>query len=386
MQKMLHVDTREWVVGNIPFLLKTLPTGHYCRRLVLHFELSGTLDDAEELEGFDFGAFAANLRIARFVNISGYDLDLLNTYVLGKFPEFRADIEAGEETFELSGDLVIPFSDYRMVEPDDSALPTTELVPYALEVLCASATPWGGTITITQGTLRLHAEVVKTASVRIPTIRELGYMDPGGQTIRLDAGAYLDMFMSMTDKSDFLAADVTNVDVMFDGEACVQNLSPAQLVSDYNYVTAVDVETPITWPGPVLPLLYHRRTDGHVTKASGGASGQVQILGDETEPHVVYWRAIEKEPEQVIEIARRQGVPQPEVAEYEVQAKGGTLETEPGSKLARKAKLLPGKFIHPAVSARRAVATVENVRQAASTVEGKTALATGGSFKAGFRP
>ena len=80
MRKFLHVDTRDWAVGTLPFLLKTLPAKHYVRRLVLHVNLTGTKEEADTLDGDDFGAFAALIRIARYVNISGYDLDLLNIY------------------------------------------------------------------------------------------------------------------------------------------------------------------------------------------------------------------------------------------------------------------------------------------------------------------
>ncbi len=358
MEKLLHIDSREWLAGGtIPVMLKNLPNGHYVRSLKLNVSLAGTKHADDTLDGDLYGKVFNLIRISKWVNISGLDLDRLVTYRHGKRHEKRTDIAATPETFAIEFNIVIPFADYRMAEPDDSAQTAELLKGFALELVCASATVYGGTsITITSGTIKVHANVVKTSSKRVPELRQIGYLDPGGQTVSLDAGAYTDCFLSNTDGSDFESGDVSNVDVQMEGESIVQNISPSQMVSHWSTEVGNDEDNGIVWPGPVLPLISTSRNANLITKApyTDGQGGVIQLLGSETEPHLVYCRSLVKDEEMIAEVGRKAGLADPHQVDYEVRSKGGPLESEPGSKKhSKKAGLIMGKFVHPNVMTRR---------------------------------
>jgi hypothetical protein len=373
MKKLLHLDTREWVAnGNLPILLKTLPERHYVRNLIIHMKLTGTRGEAEEVDSDLFGLAINLARISKYVNISGMDLFRMYTHAFGKRPEYRADIAGAGTTFTAEFDVIIPFADPRMTDPDDSAMPSELLRSFSLELVTAAANIYGGNFVITAGQIRVHAEVVATNSVRVPTVRQLGFFDPGGQTLPLDPGSYLDLFLTKVSGAAFTAAELTNLDCLMAGESAVQNLTPAQAVSYWNAIVAQDEGVPITWPGPVCTILNTSRVDNKVTKAPGieAQGGQVQILGTLTEPHAVYWRAMYKTPEDVAAIGRAQGLRDPDQVDYETRAKGGLLESEPDSPtMAKKVGLLPGKFVPPATIQRRAI-------QAATQAEAGKVLAT----------
>lgn len=367
MQKFYRLEDVSWAAGGSRQIrLNTLPPGMRVRNFDLFFDLSGTKDAGDVLDGQQFARSVALIKVGNFFNIPGYSLWQLNKQIEGRQVQAPTDANGGGATFDMEFHLRLHFRDPRQPASDDGSLPTELLQGQSIEITFASATVWSvGNFTVTAGTVRAHAELVHETN--IPQLGVVGYIDPGSLTIVLPPGVYKDIFiLDGTGAGTITRAEIESVDMDVDGDQVWNNELHEQIVGAYNHDA---VRTPqselIDNAVERLPLAWHDVFGKSNLSKQPAAEKQVKIQLTGTisanNVRVVFWRAVEKDSSMVERMAVVTGAPEG-ATEYEPATVSKTVPTalkvrKANGMLPRKGRLLertlPGKLRRPAQAMRK---------------------------------
>lgn len=358
MQKIVRLEDVTYVAnGNVRVRLNMLPAGKRVREIDLFFDLAGAKGATDALDGQSFAQIVSNIKISRFVNISGLDLQQLQHQVWGRIIQDPTDIPGTGTTFDMEFHLRIPFRDPRQPASDDGSIPTEMLMGHTIEITFAAATIHGvGTLSVNSGTVRTHCEMVEESN--IPQLNEIGYEDPGSLTVDLAPGVYKDLFIrDGAAVGTITRAEITSIDLDVDGQPVLNNCLHEQLVGQYNSQIKDSAAEIADNAAVRLPLIWHDNFGkANISKQPAiEKSGRLQITGSITAGNVrcVYWRALEKDKSAVERIAVKTGAPVSTASDY---VPATVSKTVPKSfnrsvtmgRTTKKARLLnnvlPGKF------------------------------------------
>jgi len=354
--KMLRLEDVAWAAGvQRQINLDVLPGGMRCRRLLMFFCLTGTKDSADALAAALFSQSVAMCTLHKFLRIPGWHLQCVNESEHKRVPNLGAAIPGSGTTFAMEFFLEVPFRDSRQPGNEDGSIPTELLQSHQLEIEFAAANVHGvGNLVITAGTVRTFAELVHGSSV--PQLEQIGYYDPGSQSIKLDAGVYKDILVcDGTTPGTVTRAEISHVDFDVDGDQVWANATHDQIVGRYNMKvqdTASELALNAATFMPVESLEPHGK--GPITKAPAiEKSGYLQLTGTITAPRILYRRALEKDENTLEAIAAATGAAgiEPETYEPQTATKSPVRalhKAQRQGRYGRKARLtsrvLPGKF------------------------------------------
>jgi len=314
MQKYQRLEDVSYVsnAGRI-VNLDSLPPGHRVRKINMLFELSGTKDAADALDGQEFARAVSLIRLHNFCNIPGWNLQELMKQVYGRIIFDPTDVPGSGTTFSMDFMITIPFNDPRQPGSDDGSIPTELLQSRALEIIFATDNTWAvGNLVVTAGTVRVDAELVIESDV--PQLMTIGYEDPGSQTIPLRPGVYKDLFINDGNSSGTVTrAEIANVDLEVDGVNVWNNQLHQQVIAAYNGDAVRDSAAELTDNAATrFPLIWHNVWGkSNISKQPVvEKQGKVQLTGTMTTPRIVFWKALEKDQEAIARIALATGAPQ----------------------------------------------------------------------------
>lgn len=326
--------------------LDLLPSQQRLYNLHLYFDLSGTKDAADAITADLFPRCVALLKVGQYVNIDGWALRELTRQIKGRTSNQGTDVPGSGTTFTMKFELVIPFRNPRQPGASDGAIPSELLHGKAIEITFAADNVWGvGNAKLTAGNVRCAAEMVHETNV--PQLAEIGYKDPGAQTVQLEPGVYLDLFIvDGTTPGTITQAEVSAVSLEVDGESVWNNTLHEQIVAAYNDSGVLDSANEIAVNAATrLPLIWqdlHGKAEISKQPAIENG-GRLQITGAMSSPRVVFWRALPKDQKAVEAIAAATGAPK-NATEYEPTTASKkplrAADKAVGGNLPKKARIL----------------------------------------------
>ncbi len=358
MQILQRLDSRTGSANNTVLIpLSSLPAGKRCRAIHLDVQVSYTKDAADTLAGDLMPLWLSTLRLANYVNVTGFALHRLVQRIMGRDAAVGTAIPGSGTSGTARFQLVIPFRDPRQTGSDDGSMPCELLRAESLAITFAAGNVHAsGNLTVAASgfTVNASAEVVEES--HIPQINQIGFFDPGGQTFEVPAGAYKDLFiLDGSGTSTITEAEISQVYLEADGNVHLPNMSHGQLVQHFNHGAVKDTAAELTINAArEIPMVWVDQSGkGHITKQPAfEGRARVQVSGTMTAPRVVYWRAILKDSGMVNDIAGAIGTPAG-AGHYEPQTATKTppraLEmSKQTGRVGRKARLLtqvlPGKL------------------------------------------
>jgi hypothetical protein len=356
MQRTQRLRDETYVANTARIVpLDNLPPGHRVRSLQLYCNVTGTKDVADALDGQLFAAWLSSVKIGSMVNIPGWHLQALNRSMLGKVYMDPTDIPGSGTTFSVNFALVIPFRDPRQPGADDGAVPCEMFAGKSLELSFAAGNVHGvGNLVATGGTVRVVADLV--AGSAVPQVCQIGYLDPGSQTIEIDPGIYKDLIITDgTTTGTVTQAEITSVDFSVDGQAVHNNALHEQLVAAYNAEAVRDAAAELAVNAATyLPVVWHDHSGkSNLTKQPAiEKKGILQITGSLATPRISYWRSVAKDASAIEAVAAATGAPSTAVAYEPAVASKSELRAKdtserrgaPTKKHRLAAAHLPGKF------------------------------------------
>jgi len=317
MQRLARLEDVTWAAGASRLInLDSLPAQKRVRKIHLFFDLSGTKDSADALDGQLFARAASLIKIGSYVNIPGWNLQNLMHQIHGRIIMDPTDIPGSGTTFTMRFVLVIPFRDPRQPGSDDGSIPTELLLSKALEVTFSADGVWGvGNLILTAGTLRAEAEIVDESAV--PQLNVIGYDDPGSSTFSIRPGVYKDLFINDGVADGVITeAEIESVDLEVDGISVLNNALNEQLVSAYNVDVPKDAAAELALNAATrLPLIWHDQSGkANISRQPVvEKQGRCQLTGTITAPRLVYWRSVEKDQETIASVALATNAPEDSV-------------------------------------------------------------------------
>lgn len=356
-----NLESRNWVSGgNVNFSMDGLPPQTRVRSLQITFDLVGTKNAADVLNGDQFPKLFNNLKLGNFVSIGGVELAKLMWAVNGHMPEDPlanySITNTSATTFRLYFTLDVYLRDPRQSGSDDGSLPSELLSSRGMEIVCNSGNVFGvGSLVVNSGTIRVAVERIHETNV--PMLTRIGYNDASSQTIRLESGVYKELFICKTDGTTLSNTDIVSVDVIADGKPVLQNMRFEQLITAWNRTAARNGNSSSRCElardtAAFLPLIWHDNSGkSNITKQPLVEKDLlIQINGGAlTTPRFVYWRAVPKDTATIAQIAKVIGAP-PDATTYEpaVASKTPPHAAKAGETPSRKVtamySILPGKF------------------------------------------
>ena len=312
MQKLFRLPDATWAASSIVRVdLDSLPPRHRVRKLQLLFDLSGTKDVADALDGNLFPLAVSRITIGNLVNIHGWGLWQLMKQVYGRVPWDPTDIPGSGTTFDHEFALSIPFHDPRQPSPTDGALLVEALQAQSLEIEFAAAAVHGvGNLVLTAGTVRVLADLIHGSAV--PQVNQIGYEDPGATDFELKKGIYKDYFiLDGTGSGTITRAEVTSVDLNADGDQVMSSVRHEQIVDAYNLEGMRDSSAELAHNAAErLPLIWHDQSGkSNLSKqVAVEKAAQVRLTGSITAPRGVFWRVFPKDEATIARMAEATGV------------------------------------------------------------------------------
>jgi len=357
-QRFHPLESVSWgAQANRQVKLDLLPPQQRLYNLHLYFDLSGTKDAADALTADLFPRAIALLKVGQYVNIDGWALRELMRQVNGRTTNQGTDIPGSGTTFTMKFELVIPFRNARQPGASDGAIPSELLHGKAVEVTFSAANVWGvGNLVLTAGNVRCVAEMVHETNV--PQLSEIGYKDPGAQTIQLEPGVYLDLFLlDGSTPGTITQAEISAVSMEVDGESVWNNTLHEQIVAAFNDSGVKDTANELAVNAATrLPLIWQDQSGkAEISKQPAIENGgRIQITGSMSSPRVVFWRALPKDQKAVEAIAAATGAPG-HATEYEPTTASKkplrAMDRATGGSVPKKARILgsvlPGKVRTP---------------------------------------
>jgi len=344
-----RLEDQSWVASGTRLVkLSVLPPGMRLRSLRLLCNITGTKDAADALANTSFPLFISNVRLnPRLVDMSGLALQDLNKIMHGRDVGLGTAIPGSGTTFDITFVFEIPFWDPRQPTASDGAIPTEMLLSKSLEITFAAANIAGvGNLVATAGTVRVMADLIDGSSV--PQLVELFQIDPGSQTIKLDPGVYQDLWITDgTGIGSVTPTEVTQVDLVADGVALLNNHLHSQLIADFNFANVNDAAGELGYATPrFLPIVIGHKKHGLLTKAVAiEQTGLLQIAGTMTAPRLCGRRIPLKDQATVEAVAAATGAPRGGVYEPAVASKSAIRAFDKSARqgtFTRKARLLSG--------------------------------------------
>lgn len=350
MQTLMRLDSRTADAnGVVQFPLSTLPPGKRVRNLALDIIVSYTKAGADALAADLFSFWLNNVRLANFVNASGFAIHRLVQRMLGRTAGLGADIPGSGTAGTARFQLLVPFRDIRQSGSDDGSMPTDLLRGESLVINLAAGNAHGvGSLTVAPNGFQLFLTAELVEETHVPQINQIATLDPGGQTFELPAGIYKDVFLLKGATTGvFSETEISTVYMEADGQVHLGNVPHGALVQQFNTFALKDTAAEIAvGAAREVPIVWVDQSGkGHLTKQPGFESrGRVQLQGSYLTPRVVYWRTLLKDDAQIAELAAGVGAPEG-ATEYEPQTATKQLprsfETSRArGSLTRKARLL----------------------------------------------
>ncbi|MCK9629636.1 MAG: hypothetical protein M0R37_13725 [Bacteroidales bacterium] len=342
--------------------LQGLAKGKRIRRLSLYFDLSGTKDAADALDGDLFARIVSQIRLNSSehqpYNLTGFDLWRLQHLERGRVVADPTDIPGTGTTFVMQFQLDLSFRVERQQAPDDGSLSTSLFTDQTLEITFAAANTWGvGNLLVTAGNVRVAAEYAEGDCV--PQLVENKYIDLSSGLATLEPGIILGAMLVQTDYSTITTAELTLLGLTADGkEVHPSNTMHEQLVTMWNQDAAEQSGTPHELDinaARFIPLVWQPRRLGFLTKQPAiEKQGEVRVTaGTLTTPRLLVKIVKLKTDQQAANIAVKAGAPsdstvyEPAVgsksavrAVHETARRGG----EPTKKARLLYAALPGKM------------------------------------------
>jgi hypothetical protein len=288
-----NLATLTWsAAGNVIAPLSTLPPNHRLRSIRLLCALSGTKDSADTVPNTSFCSQIAQVKLGARHLLTGIMLQQMQDIDNGRLTGLGTTIPGSGITWSVVFELTLDLRQKRQEGSEDGSINVAELVDKSLEVQFAAANIFGvGNCVTTAGSIIPEVDLVPGSSV--PEYVEQGYFLPGGQTIKLDPGVYLDLFVSDGVAIGSVApAEVTQADLIADGEIVFNNRTYNQMISAYNHDNVLDAAAELGYATPNrLPIAHLPLRHGKMTKALiVEKTGELRLSGTLTAPCVVYRR------------------------------------------------------------------------------------------------
>ena len=286
--------------GNVIFPLSTLPPGTRIRELRWDVQVGYTKSSGDTLVADQFALWISNLRIGQYVNIPGPELQALVKQMLGRRAAAGADITAGTTTGTARFQVVVPFRDPRQSGAEDGSFPAEMLQGESAVITLAAANVHGvGTLAANPNGFQLALVADFIDGSGVPQVCQIGYLDPGGQTFEVPAGAYKDLLLLKAGMTATISeAEISSVIFSGDGEQILDNVPSGQLIQAFNTQGVRDSASEITiGTADRVPLTFVEWSGkGNISKQPLFESrGRIQMMGSLQSCRVVYWRAMQKD-------------------------------------------------------------------------------------------
>lgn len=341
--------------------LQLMPDKKRVRRISLYFDLSGTKDTADALDGDLYPRIVSLITLQSseglLWNLSGMETWRLQHAEAGRVIMDPTDLPTGT-TFAMQFQLDLTFRNESQPGADDGSLPTAIFNEHALEITFAAANVWGvGNILVTAGNVRVEPEYVE--EVGVPQISEVRYYDLASGLATLEPGVLQTAILVQTDYSVLTQAELTLLGLACDGnDVHPSNTMHEQFVTLWNQDKATQsggVHELVVNAARFLPLTWQPRVKGNLTKQPLiEKKGEVRVTsGTLTTPRLVVRTARLKTAEKAASLAVKTGAPadavvyEPAVAtkselraDHETARRGGA----PTKKARAAYAALPGKM------------------------------------------
>lgn len=298
--------------------LQTLPPGKRVRRISLFFDLSGTKDAADALDGALFPQIVNLVKLSSSEGLihllTGMETAFKMHAEQGRRVMDPTDIPGTGTTFAMQFQLDLLFRGEKQLGVDDGALPTELFTEHTLEITFAAANVWGvGNLTVTAGSVRAQVELVDGSG--IPQITKCKWLDLASGMAVLDSGVIKQAFLVQTDYSSITQAEITEAGLMADDVECVPtNTRHEQLIAMWNQDACQQmggVHELVVNAALFLPLIWEPKGKAALTKQPLiEKKGEVRITsGTLTTPRLVIVYVEPKSADMTARLAQKIGAP-----------------------------------------------------------------------------
>ena len=348
----VNLESQSWAASALRLIpLSILPPGKRIKRISLYFSFAGSKAGGAAVTAAEYPTLVSSVKIGpRWLNQTGQGLADAARIVYGKDSARGSDLTSGGTSAQaFAFELSIDFCDPRQPGITDGAIPTELLASRNIEIQFGSATAIAtDTLTIASGTVSAMVELFEETG--IPQMVEIGYFDPGSQTIMLEPGIYQDLWLTdgaPTGLGTVAVAEVTQVDLEADGQLILNNAAHAQLVHAFNREATGDAASELTVATPrFLPIVWPKTNHGHLTKALAvEKQAALRLSGTETAPRVHFRRIPLKDEATVNAVAALTGAPAGGAYEPQTATKSEARTIHRGERegrVTRKSRLMFG--------------------------------------------
>ncbi len=301
MEFLKRLDSRQVSAnGNIQLPLSSLPPGCRVRAINLDVSVAYTKTGADTLPSERFAQWFALVHLGQFVNLPGPELQAVADSKLGRKAARGADIPGSGTAGVARFQVIVPFRDVRQPDPDDGSVPTEMLWNDALMLTMSPGNVHGvGTLNVDLNGFTINAHVDMVSGSGVPQLVQLGYIDVGGQTFEVPAGAYADLFACKAGMAANISeAEISTASFSGDGKQFLDNVTHGALIQAYNTLGVRDsaAELVIGATNRVPLAFMDQSGKSNISKQPYFESrARAQLQGSLTTFRVVYARAMPKD-------------------------------------------------------------------------------------------
>jgi len=321
MQKTQRLEDVSFVSGGMRQVrLQGLKAGMRIRRISLYFDLSGTKDAADALDGDLFPRIVSQIKLnsnegTQPFMLAGFDLWRQLQAERGRVIDDPTDIPGTGTTFAMQFALDLPFRIERQPGVDDGSMSTSLFIDQTLEITFASAAVWAvGNLIVTAGNVRIQVEYAEGEGV--PQLIERKYIDLSSGLATLEPCIILSAILVQTDYSTITQAEIAMLGVTMDGsDVHPANTLHESLVKMWNQDSCVQSGSPhelVVNAARFVPLIWQPRLNANLTKQPAAEkAGEVRITsGTLTTPRLVLCVTRLKTDTQAAALAIKTGSPE----------------------------------------------------------------------------